>query len=489
MKRIIVLTTLLFILISVAAQKKLEPGKLVYTRWGGFWHSGTILDVKKDKYLVHSTGYGPGYDRWVEKKDILLEKPKTKTKPLIASKPSIVTDTTVINKPATETTQTVVSNVSVDKSEKIEPVKLNSVESVVTVKAPVENPKPIPPPVSIDKFEKQELNKQSAANAVTTSATAENKTDINKTSTPASSSVKVRIFSSEENSSAHSSKQTVQTEPPATETKKSAYDSKSVWRTKESTANTANANSTTAANLSAPAPQQTVQPVSTETKTVVYTTKPAWNNNNTTTKKNMYHPTMIGEKLYLRVSVMGNNISVSTIYLGKEDIIIRNPRNGLEPIDLVFEKKYNPSNTGVYKIEGDKMSVIWSDGKPETWKCDYSDIYLYGIDGKTVTAQKAMPVNYTLNKRLQLSGLGKDKNSVTVDFRFDGTFGIVNTTLLASAGGERSVPNNQKGRYFISGNTLQLNFDNRESVRMVICMPVINGKNWLVINNSVFELR
>ena len=202
----------------------------------------------------------------------------------------------------------------------------------------------------------------------------------------------------------------------------------------------------------------------------------------------MYHPTMIGDKLYLRVSVMGNNISVSTIYLGKEDIIIRNPKNGLAPVDLVFEKKYNPSNTGVYKIEGDKMSVIWSDGKPETWKVDYSDIYLYGIDGKTVTAQKAMPVNYTINKRLQLPAFGKENNSVTVDFRFDGTFGIVNTTLLASAGGERSVPNNQKGRYFISGNTLLLNFDNRESVRMVICMPVINGKNWLVINNGVYPL-
>jgi hypothetical protein len=93
-----------------------------------------------------------------------------------------------------------------------------------------------------------------------------------------------------------------------------------------------------------------------------------------------------------------------------------------------------------------------------------------------VTAQKAMPVNYTINKRLVLPAFGKDNNSVTVDFRFDGTFGIVNTALLASAGGERSVPNNQKGRYFISGNTLQLNFDNRESVRMVICMPVINGK-------------
>jgi hypothetical protein len=96
MKRIIVLTTLLFILISVAAQKKLEPGNIVYTRWGGFWHSGTIMDAKKDKYLVHSTGYGPGYDRWVEKKDILLEKPKIKTKSLIASKPPTAPDTTVI---------------------------------------------------------------------------------------------------------------------------------------------------------------------------------------------------------------------------------------------------------------------------------------------------------------------------------------------------------------------------------------------------------
>ena len=299
MKRIIVLTTLLFILISVSAQKKLEPGKLVYTRWGGFWHSGTIVDVKKDKYLVHSTGYGPGYDRWVEKKDILLEKPKTKTKPLIASKPSTTVDTT-INKPATETTKTAVPDVPVDKSEKSEPVKSNSVETVATVKTPVENPKPVPPVVSIDKIEKQELNNQSSGNAVNTSAVTENqtatkelpqstnkskvyvkandpifqqkpkpplndteklaiaanatsasttteaakpvtenKTDLNKSSVSASSSTNAADLTNKEDPSANSSKQTVKTEPLATETKKPSYDSKDTWRTKESSTVTA----------------------------------------------------------------------------------------------------------------------------------------------------------------------------------------------------------------------------------------------------------
>jgi hypothetical protein len=51
----------------------------------------------------------------------------------------------------------------------------------------------------------------------------------------------------------------------------------------------------------------------------------------------------------------GGSLTISWIYLGKDGIIVYNPRHGVDPINMEAEKKDNEKNVCKYEIDVDKI--------------------------------------------------------------------------------------------------------------------------------------
>ncbi|MBC7848427.1 MAG: hypothetical protein H7Y31_01760 [Chitinophagaceae bacterium] len=358
-----VLTTLILLLIlSIANAQDYRLGSKVQGRWGGYWHKGTIIEIKDDKYKVHYDGYGVGYDEWLTREQFRTEADK-KSKPI---------PQTAVFRPAVDSVKTVA-------------VKENTPKAAV----PVVKEAKVPVPITSREKQKEEI--------VTPSR------------------------------------------PTSNPTKKVAdtVANKPVWVSKPGT------------------------------KTA--TTPPT--------------PPMVGDKIYLRTVLSGNTAVITVFYLGKNDVIVRNPRNGLSPIDIAAEQKNNAQNIGTYKIEGDQFRVQWKDGKTTSWKCAYSPVVIYGLDGGIVSLIKPMPNGYSLSGTYTALGIADDNSSSQFDFKFDGSFKVSGALYASTNAGT------DKGKYTINGNTLQLFFENGKTSKTSICQALIGTKKFLVINNVSYPLN
>lgn len=408
---------------TTAFSQSFKEGSEVKAKWGGYWHRGTVVKVKGDKYLVHYTGYGPGYDQWLPAHEIVKFEYKTKAKSTASSAPIASSSTT-----GTTTTNSA-SVVPVDSSKIVakisEPVKKDEQKVVSNSRQP---------------FWKRK-NKTTGQDNGPETVKKESEKNINQSV--------IKVTTVESKDPKHEAKQSVanQTTKAIAETKENGQPSNA--------------------------------------KTVSYQGGSAWTN---TSSQRMITPDRIGEKLYLCYSVRANALDISTLYLGKDDIIVRNPKLGLNPLDLEKEKQFNGSNAGNYQIDGEKMMINWSDGRTENWRVAYSTMSLYGIDGKMVSVQKAMPPNYQLNGKYEISGLSHNGNLVTIEFSYKGGF-ITRSNNIAQHASNAPIPPNQRGQYSVNGNTLQLKFESGETASAIICLPVINGKKYLVINNSYYQLQ
>lgn len=192
-------------------------------------------------------------------------------------------------------------------------------------------------------------------------------------------------------------------------------------------------------------------------------------------------------KLYLRTSFFGTSLSISTIFLSSNGVIVRDAKNGVDPLDIEKEKQLNAYNTGTYTINGDKMNISWSDGKTASWRMEYKNVVLSGLDGGVVTLQSKMPAGYKLNGRFAAAGVTANaSSSQTYTFKSDGTFSLKSTGNVDNTEETGTATDNKNGQYTITGNTLFLKFNNGQTTRSVICISTIGDKQHLVINRGSY---
>lgn len=394
MKKAFIFSAILFMAADGFTQA-FKEGSEVKAKWGGYWHRGTVIKVKGDKYLVHYIGYGPGYDQWLAANE--LEKFEYKGR--VKSTASVAADTSkklVASSPA--------------------------------------------PPSAIEKSE-QTTSKSRLA------FWKKNKEGLAKKEPAVSHSSTVNINTVENKSTIRSA--------PAPQKKST------VVPAKETSADTET-------QLS---------------KTVAYQSPPAWTSN--TPAKKMITPERVGEKLYLCHTIRNNRLELMTVYLGKGNAIVRNPRFGWE--DTEKERMHNASNTGTYRIDNETMMIHWADGRSDNWRVAYSTMAVYGLDGRAANVQKAMPAGFVLNGRYELNGMGNLSQPLNVEFNFNGGF-ITRSSSIAQHTSTVETNATQRGKYTISGNRLELLFESGERIIASICVPVIGGKKYLVINNNYFPL-
>ncbi len=185
-------------------------------------------------------------------------------------------------------------------------------------------------------------------------------------------------------------------------------------------------------------------------------------------------------KLYVRslYSLVTGIVYIDWYYMGDNGEFVKNPKNGVQPVDMVAEKKNNLQNTGNYTIYKENnnsyIKITWSSGSTTTMGLKYQngDISEMDIMG-TMIRQTGLTKNYKLNAAYQ--GASTDMN-----FRFntDGTFTFKDYDL------QTYKWETYTGKYEINGNNLNLKFDDDT---ILLCMIAVLDNGDLIINREYYE--
>lgn len=197
-------------------------------------------------------------------------------------------------------------------------------------------------------------------------------------------------------------------------------------------------------------------------------------------------------KLYFRtmswMNQYGTTLDLSWIFLGDNGMIVRDPKHGVNPINYKAELADNANNVGKYTIANKKMNVTWQNGKTISWSLESQNGELTVIDAGLVSRPAALPNNYRISGQYAAGAFLPNVSSVqTLVFNTDGTFTQNKSGAVYNNDMSAISKSDIKGTYNITGNTLQLNFDNGEKLVAVIRIwDMGNGKKHLVINRSSF---
>lgn len=184
----------------------------------------------------------------------------------------------------------------------------------------------------------------------------------------------------------------------------------------------------------------------------------------------------------------GTSLDISWIHLGNAGSIVRNPKNGNNPINYRAELTNNANNVGKYKIVNNKLNITWSNGKTASWSLETKNGDISAIDGGIVTRPAPMPANYKLNGQFAGGAILPNVGSIhTFVFTKDGTFTLNRQGTISTADVSAISQDTNKGTYSISGNTLRLNFDNgQKQVANILIWDMGGGKSHLVINSTSY---
>jgi hypothetical protein len=197
-------------------------------------------------------------------------------------------------------------------------------------------------------------------------------------------------------------------------------------------------------------------------------------------------------KLYLRTfgRVYGGRYSldINWVFLGADGTIVYDPVSGVDPIDYKTEERHNSNKIGKYKLAGKKMFITWRNGKKEEWGIETKGAELTVLDGGIVTRQARMPAAYRLDGQFAASAVMPNLGSVrTFVFSKDGSFTLNTLGTVTTPDVAAQKEWDQKGTYFITGNTLTLQFASGEKKKSLICIwDMGDGTKSLVINGSYF---
>lgn len=190
--------------------------------------------------------------------------------------------------------------------------------------------------------------------------------------------------------------------------------------------------------------------------------------------------------VYLRTTIF-RGLHISWVYLGKDGVIVMDPKHGVNPINLAAEKQDNPAYTGTYKLAGDKLLITWQNGKSAEWGIEFDDKKaISAIDGGLATKQPPLPADYRIEGKFSArASTANLLSSTTLTFSKDGTFTQGSFGGVSTADTGATSQSSTSGTYTISGNTLTLTFADGKKTHSVITIMDL-GKRYLVIDSAYY---
>lgn len=180
-------------------------------------------------------------------------------------------------------------------------------------------------------------------------------------------------------------------------------------------------------------------------------------------------------RLYLRsiMYITTGKVDISWYYLDDDGTLVKNPKNGVQPVNIKAEKLNNSNNTGSYKITGSKIEIKWATGDVSVLPLKFKngDISEMDVMG-TMVRQKGLPEDFALN--------GSFKG-----FNNGGAYIFETDASFARSLYEDGAQVEKSGTFSVKGNNLVLTFSDGSKEQCLIARLDED----LVINTSFYTLE
>jgi hypothetical protein len=85
--------------------------------------------------------------------------------------------------------------------------------------------------------------------------------------------------------------------------------------------------------------------------------------------------------LYMRTQMWGSSLDISWLFFAPGNKVVRNPKFGVNPIQLQKEVAENSANVASYTLTRTKMNLQWGNGIKQSINVEFSGRDLSAFDG------------------------------------------------------------------------------------------------------------
>ena len=194
--------------------------------------------------------------------------------------------------------------------------------------------------------------------------------------------------------------------------------------------------------------------------------------------------------LFMRTMFWGSTLEISWLFFTTDRKVVRNPKFGVNPIQMQRELAENAKNVASYQLNGNKMSLKWGDGIVQNVNVEFKNGVLSAFDGGLCTKPTPFPFKYFQNKTYSgLASYGNVTRSVTMFLGSDGTFRTERVGAVSGSGnftGVAAAEGADAGTYSINGNTIVFKYANGKEWRAV-AQPYDLGREDVIIGDQHFK--
>lgn len=187
--------------------------------------------------------------------------------------------------------------------------------------------------------------------------------------------------------------------------------------------------------------------------------------------------------LYLRIQYWGNNVDIQWLYF-KDSILVRNPKYGINPLQLDKEITENRENVAsVRQVLNNKMALKWGNGISQAVNIEMNNHVLSAFHGNT--CMKAKPYESSFINDQTYTGLVYFHNisrDITLFLGKDGKF------TYEKKDPATGTSQKEEGTYSISGNSIQFNYHSGKNWQALIHRYDLIPED-IIINEQLFKNR
>jgi hypothetical protein len=194
--------------------------------------------------------------------------------------------------------------------------------------------------------------------------------------------------------------------------------------------------------------------------------------------------------LYMRTQMWGSSLDISWLFFAPGNKVVRNPKFGVNPIQLQKEVAENSANVASYTLTGTKMNLQWGNGIKQSINVEFSGRDLSAFDGGLCS--KAVPFTFSYFSDLTYAGFasaGNVSRSVTLFLGKDGKFRDSRLGAVSGSGnvsGAAASTSSGAGTYSIKGNTITFKYNNGKEW-IAVAQPYDLGYNDIILNDQRFK--
>ena len=201
-------------------------------------------------------------------------------------------------------------------------------------------------------------------------------------------------------------------------------------------------------------------------------------------------PSLAQTGLFMKTQFWGSQLEISWLFFTSDKKVVRNPKFGVNPVQIPKEISENGRNVASYSLSGNRMNLRWGDGRVQNVNVEFKNGVLSAFDGGLCSKPNPFPFRYFNDKTYSgLAVVGNVTRTVTLFLGRDGRFRSDRIGAVSGTGnltGVAAVEGSESGTYSINGNTIVFKYTNGAEWRAV-AQPYDLGREEIIVNDQLFK--